>query len=112
MREPTTADVFKMSRILKKMAITVEAETTEIVDGETKKIPKSQTQVGAEVILKIAENLHMAEKEVNGLMAGLVGITSKEFEDLPITRTIKYFEEFKNIPGIGGFFKIAGKLAK
>lgn len=112
MREPTTADVFKMSRILKKMAISIEAETTEIVEGETKKVAKSQEQVGAEIILKIGENLHMAEKEVSSLMASLIGIPVKEFEELPIIRTLKYFEEFKAMPGIGDFFKIAGKLAK
>jgi len=111
-RELITADVFKMSRILSKMEINVEAETTEIVDGEAVKVKKSQEQVGAETILAIGENLYKAEKEVNEFMAGLIGVPTKDFAELPIGKVFDYFEEFKKLPGVEDFFKRAGRLSK
>lgn len=100
MRELKTQDVFKMSRILKKMDIKIDVNK------------KTQTQVGAEVILKIAENMHMAENEINEFMGSLIGIPAKEFTELPLAKTAKYFEEFKNLPSIANFFKLAGQLNK
>lgn len=98
MRELITEDVFKMSKILKKMDIKLDVEG------------KTQNQVGADLILKIGENLHLAEKEVNEFMASLTGMSPKDFSMLPITKTFEYFEEFKNLPGLAGFFKFAGKV--
>lgn len=100
MRELKTADVFKMSKILKKMDIKIDVEG------------KTQAQVGGELILKIGENLHLAEQEVNEFMGSLIDIPAKEFAELPLTKTFEYFEEFKNMPGIGNFFKFAGRLNK
>lgn len=100
MRELKTMDVFKMSKILKKINLEINA------DGKT------QEQMGAEVILQIGENLHLVEKEVNEFIADLIGITAKEFSNLPIAKTLEYFEEFKNLEGIDGFFKLAGKQNK
>lgn len=100
MRELITADVFKMSKILKKMDIKLEVEG------------KTQAQVGAELIVKIGENLHLAENEVNEFMGSLIGIPAKEFSELPLTKTFEYLEEFKNMPGLVNFFKLAGQLNK
>lgn len=100
MRELKTSDIFKMSKILSKINIKLDVKD------------KTQEQVGGEMILAIGENLHLAENEVNEFMADMVGITAKEFSDLPISKTIKYFEEFKNLEGIKDFFKSAGQLMK
>ena len=100
MRELKTKDVFKMSKILKKMNLKLDTEG------------KTQQQLGAELVLLITENLFMAEKEINDFMGDLVGVTGEEFAELPIMQTIKHFEEFKNIPGIDNFFKLAGQLNK
>lgn len=100
MRELKTTDIFKMSKILKKMDIKMD------VGG------KAQEQVGADLILRLGENIHLAETEVNEFMGSLIGITAKEFSELPITKTFEYLEEFRNIPGIANFLKFAGQLNK
>lgn len=100
MRELKTMDVFKMSKILKKIDLTIDADD------------KTQEQLGAEIMLQIGENLHLVEKEVNEFLASLIGIPAKEFSELPIAKTLEYFEEFKNLDGIASFFKLAGKQIK
>jgi len=100
MRELKTSDIFKASKILSKINIKVDVKD------------KVQEQVGSEMILAIGENLHFAEKEVNEFMGDLIGISAKEFSDLPISKTIKYFEEIKKLEGISDFFKSAGRLTK
>lgn len=107
MRDLKTNDVFAMSRIIKKMKLKDEIKVPE-VEGKT------QEQVGAEFGLTlaylVAENIGAAQKEVNEFMGSLVGRTGEEFGELPITETLKYFEEFRKIPGIANFFKQAGRL--
>ncbi|MEZ7173585.1 hypothetical protein [Sporosarcina sp. OR05] len=98
MRPLMTMDVFRMSKILKKMDLKLE-----IKDGMT------QEQVGAQVIQQIAENLHQAEEEVNGFLADLVGIEAKKFAKLPIEETLEIFTLFKGQKGIMNFLKLAGK---
>ena len=100
MRGLKTKDVFAMSKILKKMNLKLE------INGKT------QEQIGGELILMIGENLHLAEKEVNEFMGDLVGMTEKEFAELPIEETLKHMNEFKSMPGIKDFFKSAGQLMK
>jgi len=112
MRPLKTTDVYKMSRILKKINIRVDTETTKLVNGKEKTTAKTQNQLGAEMILAIGENLHQAENEVNDFLAELIGITKEEFSNLPITETFKYIEEFKQNEDVKSFFKLAGQLMK
>ena len=98
MRDLKTSDIYKMSKILKKMNLKLE------VNEKT-----SQTQMGAEMIQRIAENIHLAEKEVNEFISELIGITAEEFSNLSIKNTKKYIDEFKKLEGIGDFLKLAGK---
>ena len=100
MRELKTADIFRMSKILKKMNIKLNAEG------------KTAEKLGGELILQLGENLHLVENEVNEFMGSLVGCTAIEFSELPIAKTFEYFEEFKKLPGIADFFKSAGRLTK
>lgn len=102
MRELKTNDVFRMSRILKKMDLKSDLDV----------VGKTQEQVGAEFILSIGQNLHKAQKEVNAFMGDLIGMTGEEFGELTISETLKYFEEFKSMPGINDFFKLAGQLTE
>ena len=101
MRDLIMSDVYKMSKILKKMGL------KPIIDGDM-----SQVQAGIEIIMQVFENLHLAEKEVNDFIGDLVGITGDEFSKLPFEEGQKYIEEFKNKPGIVNFFKSAGRLMK
>jgi|SRR5699024_7998441 len=98
MRNLKTGDIYKMSKILKKMDITFEVK-----EGI------SQEQMGVQMIQKVAENLHLAEKEVNGFLAELIGITADEFSELPIGTVLDVFNQFKNQKDIGAFLKLAGK---
>jgi|SRR5690625_3382524 len=98
MRNLKTGDIYKMSKILKKMDITFE------VDSDI-----TQEQMGVQMIQKIAENLHLAEKEVNEFMAELIGITPDDFSELSIGDVIDVFTQFKNQKDISAFLKLAGK---
>lgn len=98
MRPLMTADIFKMSKILKKMDLKLKFENK-----------ASQEEVGVMLIQKILENLYLAEEEVNSLLAGLLGITTEEFSELPIQDTIEVFNQFKDQKGIINFLKLAGK---
>ena len=98
MRPLKTSDIFAMSKILKKMKIKFEVE---------KGI--SQEAMGVQMIQKILENLHLAQHDVNDFLADLVGITGKDFNDLPITDTIKIIGLFKEQPGLVDFLKLANK---
>ena len=98
MRDLKTSDIYKMSKILKKMNLKLE------VNEKT-----SQTQMGAEMIQRIAENIHLAEKEVNEFISELIGISADEFANLSIKNAKKYIDEFKKLEGISDFLKLAGK---
>ena len=101
MRELKTSDIFKMSKILKKMGIKVVAETSEGKD-------KSQNQMGAELVVTVLENIHLAEFEVNEFLGDLSGMTGDEFSKLSISEALKIIKEFKDLPGVSDFLQKAG----
>ena len=85
-----TSDIFKMSKILKKMNLKIEPSYKEInAEGKTITKEKTQQQVGAELFLSAFENLHMAEAEVNGLLADMSNMTTEEFSELPLEKTLE-----------------------
>ena len=94
------SDVFKMSKILKKMDLKLETEG------------KTQAEVGTQLVVHVMSNLHMAENEINEFVGSLVNLSAEDFAQLPITESLKYFEEFKSLPGIGSFLKSAVKSMK
>jgi archaellum biogenesis ATPase FlaH len=98
MRPLKTSDIFKMSKILKKMDIKFEVD---------EKI--TQTQLGVQFIQRILENVHQAENEVNSFLAELVGLTTEEFMELPIEDTLEIISLFKEQKGLANFLKLAGK---
>lgn len=101
MRDLIMSDVYKMSKILKKMGLKFDINDEMSVE-----------QAGVGIILNVFENLHLAQYEVSEFMGDLVGITAKEFDSLPFEEGQKHIEEFKNKPGIVSFFKSAGRLMK
>ena len=98
LRELKTKDIFKMSKILKKMNLKINAD-----EG------KSQKQVGAELILSVFENLHLAENDVNEFLSGMANLTVSEFEELPFEKTLEVIKEFKSIAGLSSFLKQANQ---
>ena len=98
LRELKTGDIFKMSKVLKKMDIKIEV-----------KKGMSQGQVGFEIINQIFSNLHMAEKEVADFMGDLVGITGNEFQELSLEDSMSIISQFKDLDGVESFLKLANK---
>ena len=96
-RELKTKDIFKMSKILKKLNLKLETEG------------KTQTQLGTELILAVVENLYIAESDVYEFLADLAGLKVEEFSELPIEETFKIIDEVKNIPFLASFLKRANQ---
>jgi len=105
MRQLITNDVFKMSKILKKLNLNFDFN----IDSKDKNWDE---KFGVEIIKKIAENAHLAQNEINDFLGELAGITGDEFGKLPIKDAIKIINEFKNLDGINDFFKSAGQLTQ
>ena len=99
LRKLKTSDIFKMSKILKKMGLKKELSIKD----------KSQEEVGAELILSIFENLYLVETEVNEFLADLTGKTVAEFEELGFEEVMEIINEFKNMSGISSFLKSASQ---
>jgi hypothetical protein len=112
-RSLRTGDIFKMSKILKKLGLKVKTTYKE-VDETGKEVVKTKTQqqIGTEVLMSLAENLHLAEEEVNDFLGDLVGMPGWEFAALPIEESWEIIKEFKTSPGVATFLQQAGQLTK
>lgn len=115
MRTLQTQDVFRLSKILKKMDL--KSEVKKVLsdvskDNKKEDIELKQKELGAEIIFLFLENLHLAQCEVNELLADLVGIKPNEFNKLPIEDTIEILSLFKEQNNLTNFFKLAGQLTK
>ncbi len=106
MRQLITNDVYKLSRILKKMQLKSEDLKTDL-DSEN-----ADQAFGINLLLKVVENAYMAQDEINDLIGGLCGLSGEDFGNLPITESVKLITEFNNLDGISDFFAQAGRLMK
>lgn len=97
MRPLKTLDIYAMSKILKKLNVKLD------VNEKT-----TQQQLGVQMFQRVAENLHLADSEVNAFLAEMVGIKAKEFNELPIEDTLKIISLFKEQKGLASFLKLAG----
>lgn len=106
MRSLKTKDIYTMSKILKKLDVSIKLDLTKFKG-------KNQVEAGQlffiELMKTALENLHQAENEVNAFLAELVGLTTDKFNDLPIEDTIEIIDLFKNQKGLANFLKLAGK---
>jgi hypothetical protein len=98
LRQLKTKDIYKMSKILKKINIKIDVKD------------KTQEQLGSEILKNIAENLYLAEDDANEFLSDLAGITKEEFEELEIDKTYEIIQEFKKLKGVNDFLSRAGKL--
>lgn len=98
MRQLTTNDVFKMSRILKKLNINLQSGTDE--------------EIGINLLVQIAENAHLAQTEINEFLGSLNNMTGEEFGNLPIKESMEIMKEFKQLDGIVDFFSLVGQSTK
>lgn len=92
-------DAFTLSKIIDKLQIKFE------------KGLKTDIEVGADFILKIIQNAHKAQNEVNDFMGSLFAITGEEFGKLPIKTVFDCFNELANSEDFKDFFKSVAKFA-
>ena len=98
-----TSDIFRMSKILKKMNLKDE------INRNSNDEKKTTNQIGTEIILTAFENLHLAEDEINAFLADLAGMEPKDFAELPVEKTLEIMQEFRKMPGLTSFFKQANQ---
>lgn len=96
MRQLTTNDVFKMSRILKKINIDLDSKGTD-------------EEIGMKLLVQIAENAYLAQNEINEFLGSLNNMTGEEFGNLPIKESMAIMKEFKQLDGIVDFFSLVGQ---
>lgn len=104
MRKLKTKDIFKMSKILKKLDLKL--SDVNIAEDST------QTQAGIALVQKALENLHRAEDEVNDFLGDLVGLSGEEFGELDFEEVFEIINLFKTQKGIADFLDKAGQLTK
>lgn len=107
MRALKTSDIFAMSRILKKLELDLKIDISKFKGKEL-----TAEDAGKEAFIQLLktalENLHQAEKEVNGFLGSLVGLNEKKFGELPIEDTFEIIAQFKGQKGLANFLKLAG----
>jgi hypothetical protein len=87
-----------MSRILKKIDLKLDASV-------------SEAEFGLNLMKGIAENLHIAEKEVNEFLGDLIGVSGEEYSNLPLTVSNVVLAELKGNEDLKSFFTMAVKFS-
>lgn len=97
-------DIFKMSKILKKINIDVNSLN---LQGDTEQV---QMKVGIHLVKVALENLHLAQDEVNDFLGSLVGCTGEEFGAKDLDEYTEVIIQFKDMVKGSNFFTLVGKL--
>lgn len=92
-------DIFAVSKIVKKLNI----------DFNSIKISKDGMATGIAIAKVIFENIHLAEKELNDLLANLSGETVKVIEELDLEIYLDLVKQLKEQKIFIDFFKSAEK---
>lgn len=100
-RSLVTSDLFRMSRILKKMDLDIKV-----------KEDSSQEEVGINLIKSILENMHLAEKEIADWCSGLIDITPEEFLNMDLEELINFIHGLVNDEKFKKLFQMASQLKK
>ena len=95
-RELKGQDLFKMSKIIKKLNIDI-------------KETKDQTKLGMEIMKNIFENMYLAENEINEFISDITGYTKEKVQELSLVEYKEILIALKNKEGINDFFKGAMK---
>ncbi|MBU3098386.1 MULTISPECIES: hypothetical protein [Clostridium] len=111
MRTLKTADLFSLSRILKKMNVKKDIkEIAKNVTGLAKEDKaKAEQEMQIDLMMIFIENIGVAEKEIDKLLGDLTGKTAKEIEELGLTELIDLFKELMAQEGVGSFLSQAVK---
>ncbi len=119
MRSLTLGDVFTVSRIIKKMGLTIPTipkapvipadATAEEKAALQADIEHQQKELGLALTLRVVESAGSAEGEVTAFLADLVGMGAKELAALPLEESMQVVMAFAQQPGLSGFFGLVGK---
>lgn len=102
-------DTFKLSKILKKMSLKIDASEIANKIDPAQSLEKAGIQAFLPIFLQALENLHLAESEINDFLGSLVGITGKEFSELPFEEGLSVIGQLAGQKGIADFLKSAGR---
>lgn len=110
-RKLITADLFRMSRIIRKMDIKKDIEglarDTSGLNDTAKK--KAEQQLKIDFAMLFVENIGNAEQECYQFLADLSGKKPEEIEKQPPEDTMNMLDELFKQQGFGSFFSTAVK---
>lgn len=111
MRDLITTDLFKMSKILKKMNIKNEIKGlfTDVTGKKEEEKKEIGQDVGIQLAFIVMENMYLAEKEITDFLADMTGKTKDEISKQKPVETIKMFEELFSQEDFKVFFSQAVK---
>lgn len=107
-------DIFKASRILKKMDFKMNMEEIkqfmEKENKEDQNIENAQMAAGLEVFKRILENLYLVQDEVNDFLGSLCGCSGEEFGEKDLDEVAEVMIAFKGMVKESNFLKHLSKL--
>lgn len=111
MRNLKTSDLFKLSRIIKKMNIKNEIKgLAKDITGDTSEGKKKAEQnLQIDLAMLFAENVGAAEKEIYKFFADLTGKSSTKIENMDLKDFMNLVQELFNEEDIGSFLSTASK---
>lgn len=115
MRSLKTKDIFPMSVILKKIGLREIAKEAALKAAKEAESGNALTKrdvtlrAGVEMFAAVFENLHLAEKEVNALLADMCGMKPDEFAELDLDVVLTIMDKFKGNAAFANFLKQASR---
>lgn len=103
-------DIFKMSKILKKINLNLKDINIDQIQSKEKNVTEIQMIAGAEMLKVVLENLHLAQEEVNDFLGGLCGCSGEDFGEKELDEIAEIIVEFKNMVKGSNFFQHVSKL--
>lgn len=100
-------DIFKMSRILKKIDFNIDMSGVTMGSANTEEL---QINVGINMFKNVLENLHLAQSEVNDFLGDLCGCSGEEFGKKDLDEVAEVIIEFKEIVKNSNFFTLVSKF--
>ncbi len=111
MRKLKTADLFSLSKIIKKMNIKedIKALTRSITGVPEEEKKKAAQDFQIDFLMLFVENVGNAEKEVYKLLGDLDGRAPKEIEEMEVDKFMQLVKELFGQENLGSFLSTALK---
>ncbi|MFT8312961.1 MAG: hypothetical protein ABF633_01755 [Clostridium sp.] len=111
MRKLKTADLFSLTRIIKKMNIKneIKALAKDVTGLSDEDKLKAKDSINIDLILLFVENIGNAEKEIYKLLSDMSDKTVKEIENQSPIKTVEMIQSIFEDEEIESFLKLALK---